>query len=202
MISSYAFAAEDVSEPSGEGVKSESLPPIKKHRISGEEYRKDKTFYLSGQPIGLTVGGSLDTVSGGTFGYYLNPNLILSLDASITYSPEASDYGYHDTIFTIGPHIKFFYVSNFYLKVGFVYRNIESKHHDYSSYPYEVTKVSESGFDVAFGNQWQIYKVTLGLDWVTELFPVTKNVTTTSYSNDDLSLANFEFAKFYIGLSF
>ncbi len=178
--------------------------------------RQDKKWFVTGQAVGIgPIPGT--TTSGFAFGYFINPDLILSAEAvggnsSGTFFDFFSNRKLRYN--SAGMHLKNFLSTNFYIKGGVDYNRFSE---DYSSLFFGA---SSHGFEsefysgaIAIGNQWQFSHFTIGCDWVGYTLPISSKITSEYYSSasektyleDDESrytkMGGAEGLRFYLGFS-
>lgn len=161
--------------------------------LTSQDFRKDKTFIATGQVFGVgPIPGSL--TQGGSFGYFINPDLIISLEVVSGNSPIIlfDINSYRSVKYnSVGIHAKNFVGRSFYFKGGvdvnrftedFVGFNIANRH----GFDSDSTSAS-----IAIGNQWQFSHFTLGCDWVGATLPLTSNIK-SEYASDNYEKASLE----------
>lgn len=182
--------------------------------------RQNKTFSLTGEPIGFAPL----PVYGIAAGYYLTPNQILE----VSYAQGEIDL----LITTINNsmaslHLKSFWSNSFYTNLGvaqrtlgysFLISEVDSNGNFTARNQEFLANNSAFGVDFSIGNRWQWNTFSLGCDWVGFFLPVAVTGETTiqansSYDPQDIEDANkdmdrfskrgtIQFLRFYLGVSF
>lgn len=183
--------------------------------MTSQDYRQGKTFVATAQIVGLgPIPGSL--TQGLSFGYFINPDLIISVEAVSGQSPLIlfDIVSYRSVKYnSVGVHFKKFIGRTFYFKAG---ADVNRFTEDYVGYP----STNTYGFDsdsvstsIVIGNQWQISNFTIGCDWVGATLPISSNIkseyASTTYNKTDLEsdksryLKNtgLQLVRFYLGAS-
>jgi hypothetical protein len=133
----------------------------------------EKHFIAVGQPGGIGPGWLY--TFGSSFGYYLDPRIIVLADASLgmsagaSASEEKNPTGSATYATTAGLHIKAFAGKWFYFRGGFDRRNVNWNYSfrdaDRNVVSAQRFEASSLGMTVAIGSQWTIKKFTFGADW-------------------------------------
>ena len=179
--------------------------------------RQTKKWVVTGQVLGLgPIPGT--TSSGSAAGYFIEPDLIISVEAigGKSLATFFDFFSYRQVRFnSTGVHLKSFLGNSFYVKGGVDYNRFSM---DYS-YSF-LSSTGSHGFEsefvtsaVTIGNQWQFDHFTLGCDWFGWTAPISSRITSeysTSASekialDDDESrftkTGGAQALRFYLGFS-
>lgn len=197
---------------------------------SSELNRQNKNYQLNAILAG--IGPSISSTAGVSFGYHLNPDQVILIEAtagSLTGSASASGSLSYITGSTLeiktrsfGAHFKHYVTNSFYYRAGADYRT--------ATYDYKYTSIFSSNTDTGsfkgsslaanfqIGNQWQWENFTLGCDWVGYSLPVSSSVEDLTYTSSYDSAAQKKYTedqadtliknphlnllRFYLGASF
>lgn len=189
-FSTSAFAAKD----------SENVIIMKKPSQSAQTLmegssaanRVGKTFSISGQLMGIGPGAT--ATRGLTFGYHLNRNQLIQIEATSGGLQSGLDASETKTQ-SFGAHFKHFVGNSFYYRAGIDHSIV--KH--YAIYSRSTTSINGvvtsqeeasgrfegtmTGATLVIGNQWQWENFTLGCDWVGITQPLVSQISSQSVKN-------------------
>jgi hypothetical protein len=146
----------------------------------------EKRFVIVGQPVG--IGPGYVYTIGGSFGFFLAPNLVLLVDTTIGLSHGATmdndaSSGSNTEASSAGIHLKHFTNKWLYVRGGIDQRNVKWNYTNKNNVTKEVVsaqrfEANSVGATFAIGSQWTFRKFTFGADWVGLYYPFTATVHT------------------------
>lgn len=189
---------------------------------SSEHNRINKNHQVNAILFG--VGPSISSTFGLQYGYFLNRNQLIVVEATsgklgtLANFDELFGYSYEIKTKSLGVHWKHFTGNSFYYRAGIDLRSADysfSNVGDVNDYgKFKGTSVA-ANFQI--GNQWQWSNFTLGCDWLGLSAPLTstesdREVGSTAPSNANtvldgdseslLKRAHINILRFYLGASF
>jgi hypothetical protein len=193
---------------------------------SSENNRMNKTYIFDAQLLGS--GPNVISSQGLSAGYFLNRNMIVSIEAttgtrdndSFLFSTSSDSYNIRGN--SVGVHFKHFVGNSFYYRTGIDYRSLKYKY-DYTSSFSPANNVHRSfdgksfGVTFAIGNQWQFENFNIGCDWIGFTVPLSKSISNESVTSPSATYDNEQLAddektyikntsatllRFYLGATF
>ena len=161
--------------------------------LTSQDLRKDKTWIATGQVFGLgPIPGTV--TQGGSFGYFIAPDLIISAEVVSGNSPLIlfENTSYRSLKYnSVGIHAKNFVGRSFYVKGGIDVNRFTEDYVGFTTTNFHGFDSDSTSASIVIGNQWQFSHFTLGCDWVGMTLPLTSNIK-SEYASDNFEKASLE----------